>query len=395
MLFLKICKYAQVIFEDLCSIRDGIPRQNAPVSPDLHGEFVVIGDLADTSVFNQEVHLPDRGEDRVYGNDVDRLSLSFVALCGNIPTPMANLQLQLELAILLQGCNVQVGVQDLNIRIRGDMRGSNLPLRELLEVQGLGVVNVQSEPQSLKVEDDIGYIFFDSRDTREFMQSPGDSNRGHRSPLNRGEEDTPKRITNGQAEPTFKGLRKKLAVCAGQRFQLALQPLWLLEALKLLNHQNLPHPPLFGVQRNNQLLLHGDGDLLPRWDRSDGPFHVGRIKLQPTRQRSPLGPFESRLDCRHFATLGPHLNGLARTNPIRRNVRLASIHEDVTVGNQYPRLRAGHGKSEAMDNAVQPLLQNLDEVFTRNPCLSLGQAKVFSKLCFQHSVDSAHLLLLA
>src|SRR5574337_1432906 len=225
------------------------------------------------------------------------------------------------------------------------------------------------------------------------MQSPGDSNCGHRSPLNRGEEDASKRIADGQAKPTFKGLRKELAVCAGQRFQLALQSLWLLEALKLLNHQNLPRPPLFGVQRNNQLFLHGDGDLLPGWDRSDNPFHVGRIKLQPARQRSPLRSFESCLDCRQFTALEPYFDGLTWTNPIGRNICLSPIHEDMTVGNQDSRLCAGCGKSEAMYNAVQPLLQNLDKILACDSLLSLGQMKVFPELSFQHPRDSAHLLL--
>src|SRR5574337_836357 len=44
-------------------------------------------------------------------------------------------------------------------------------------------------------------------------------------------------------------------------------------------------------------------------------------------------------------------------------------------------------------HAVQSLLQNPDKVFTRNPCLSLGETKIFSELGLQDAIDPTHLLL--
>src|SRR5665213_2526275 len=88
------------------------------------------------------------------------------------------------------------------------------------------------------------------------------------------------------------------------------------------------------------------------------------------------------------------LNRIARRNQIRRNVYDLAIHRDVTVHNKLPCRFARWREVQAIDNIIQPALEELHQIFARNAAKFRGLLEGIAKLRFEHSIQAADLLLL-
>ncbi len=130
-----------------------------------------------------------RGEDRVDGDDPDRLPLPLVPLRRAVAPPDLDRQLGPEGELLVQGGDMVGRVHDLDGPV-----GDDVPRRDLAHLLGfdpdrLGLAAVGDEEHLLQVEDDLGDVLDDSLDRVELVEHPGDLHGGDRGALDRGEED--------------------------------------------------------------------------------------------------------------------------------------------------------------------------------------------------------------
>ena len=73
----------------------------------------------------------------------------------------------------------------------------------------------------------------------------------------------------------------------------------------------------------------------------------------------------------------------------------AAVDGVVAMADQLAGLRPAHRKAGAVDDVVQPGLQDLEQVFAGHALLLGGHFKIFGKLAFQHAVVTSDLLFLA
>ncbi len=65
------------------------------------------------------------------------------------------------------------------------------------------------------------------------------------------------------------------------------------------------------------------------------------------------------------------------------------------VANELPRLRPRRRQPEAVDDVVEPALEQLEQRHAGNPARALGRLEVPAELILEHAVDALHFLLLA
>src|SRR5208282_6416990 len=75
--------------------------------------------------------------------------------------------------------------------------------------------------------------------------------------------------------------------------------------------------------------------------------------------------------------------------------QLPPVHQHVTMGDDLPGLRAGRGNSDAVDDAIQPPLEHLDQVFARGALGALRLDEIVAELALQQAVGALGLLLFA
>ena len=88
-----------------------------------------------------------------------------------------------------------------------------------VEINRLRQVGVELDGHLLEIQDDVGRIFDDARNRREFVQDAFDFYRGDRSAFDRAEKRATQRVTDSGAPTALKRLRGEAAVLFGQRLE--------------------------------------------------------------------------------------------------------------------------------------------------------------------------------
>src|SRR3954452_12046497 len=107
---LRVGEDLQVGDEDLGRLAQGVLRFDRAGGLDVEREPVVVGALADTGGLDGVGDAPHRREDRVDGDDADRLIGSLVLLGRPVAAATADRHVHLELGLLLERGDVGVGV---------------------------------------------------------------------------------------------------------------------------------------------------------------------------------------------------------------------------------------------------------------------------------------------
>src|SRR3954468_21612618 len=196
--------------EDLRRIaqrRLGIDRA---VRLDVERELVVVRALADARTFDVVGHAPHGREDRVDGDDADRLVGGLVVLGRTVPAPAADREVELELGLLLERGDVRVRVEDLDARgqvdvARGDVAGAGDDERRL----DLGGVRVHAAHDALEIEDDVRHVLGDALDGRELVRHPLDADRGHGGTGQRRQQHAAQRVAERVAEAAVEWLDRE------------------------------------------------------------------------------------------------------------------------------------------------------------------------------------------
>ncbi len=172
---------------------DGLLGGDGAVGPNLHGQFVVVGDLADAGVVHGVVDLQDRRIDAVHRQNVQIVLLHhqlLVALSGDIAPAFVEGDLHHELAAFVQGGDVPFGVQHLDL-IALDAASSNFTLTVRLDAHGDRAVGVELGGNAFDVQNDLGHVFLDAGDGAELVNNAVDLNAGDGNTRKRREQHTP------------------------------------------------------------------------------------------------------------------------------------------------------------------------------------------------------------
>src|SRR3954453_4457759 len=204
---LRVGEDLQVGDEDLGRLAQGVLRLDRAVGLDVERELVVVGALADTGGLHRVGDAPHRREDRVDGDDADRLIGSLVLLGRPVAAATADRHVHLELGLLLERGDVGVGVEDLHAGgqvdvLRGDLAGPRGHQRRF----DLGRVRVHPADDALEVEDDVGDVLGHALDRRELVGDALDAHARHGSPGERGQQDAAQRVAERVAETAIERL---------------------------------------------------------------------------------------------------------------------------------------------------------------------------------------------
>ena len=89
------------------------------------------------------------------------------------------------------------------------------------------------------------------------------------------------------------------------------------------------------------------------------------------------------------------LNDVARTHEVRRDVDLLAVDREVTVADELARLGVIAREAHAVDDVVEPALEQLDQRVTRDARRLERLVVVAAELALGDAVDALDLLLLA
>ena len=145
--------------------------------------------------------------DRINRNARD-LGLRILVLSGrHVAAATLDGQLDLQLALLVEGGKVQIGVVDLHAGGRRDVAGENLAGASLPQVHDDRLVVLAGQDDLLDVQDDLSDIFLHTFDRAELVGDAINTDGRHRCTRNRGQEGTTQGVTQRVAEPGLEGLQ--------------------------------------------------------------------------------------------------------------------------------------------------------------------------------------------
>src|SRR5438093_3137006 len=151
---------------------------------------------------------------------------------------------------------------------------------------------------------------------------------------------------------------------------------------------------LLRVEFDDELFLNGQADVFAFRKIEHRAAELLGIQLQPRRNASAASRFHGLADLVILAALFTDLNHFALPDLVRGDVVLLSVHLDVSVPDQLPRLCARSGKSERVNDVVQTQLELAEKIVAGNAVLLRGAPEIQTELPFQQAVNALDLLLL-
>src|SRR5438552_4744418 len=193
--------------EDLGRLRERVLRVDGAVGGDVEHERVVIGALTDAGGLDRIRDAADRREDRVDRDDADRVLRPAVELRRVVAAAASDRQRQLQAAAIGEVRDLELRVEDLELRRRLDVAGGDDAGALLRDVHlDLGGVAVEARNEVLQVEDDVGDVLPDAGKRRELVRGALDLDRGDRGALERGEQHAAQRVAERVTEAAVERL---------------------------------------------------------------------------------------------------------------------------------------------------------------------------------------------
>src|SRR5512133_789430 len=363
-------------------------RGQRAVGLDVQDQPVVVGHLARAGGLDGVADPAHGREDRVDRDAADLVGGRLVALGRPVAAALLDPQLHLQLGLGVQGGQVQLGVDDVDVG-RGDDVGRG-------HVTGAG----RAQAQLLDVEDDVGDVLLHALDGRELVQDAVDLDGRDRGARDGRQQGAAQRVAKGVAEAGLQRLDDEPR--AGVRQRVGLDA-WTRDLHLYGVHLRLPGPPydsgkpswlLLGVELDDELLLDGHLDLVPGRDGRDGQLGLAGVQLEPAR----LGPAGLELDrLVHVQVLARallHLDDVARLDLVGGDVDLPAVDGHVRVAHQLTRLVAAPGQAAPVDHVVEARLQQLEQRLAGDALPAGRLDVVVVELLLEHAVDAAGLLLL-
>src|SRR4051794_23150846 len=197
---------AEELDQRLARGRDGVTGLHRRLGLDVDDELVEVGALLDTGGLDLVGHLQHGAVDRVDRHPADLVVGTLVLHRRHVATATLDDQLHLQLALVGQGGDLQVGVVHLDAGRRLDVTGGDDTGAGLAQVHRDGLVVLGGDDKTLQVEDDLGDVFLDALDGRELVQDGVDLDAGDGRTGDGRQEGTTQRVAERVAETRLQGL---------------------------------------------------------------------------------------------------------------------------------------------------------------------------------------------
>src|SRR3954469_1975522 len=393
--------------EDLGGLAQRGLRVDRPVGLDVERELVVVGALADARLLDRVRHAAHGREDRVDRDDADRLVGRLVVLRRAVAAATADREVELELGLLLERGDVDVGVEDLHaggqvdVR-RGDLARAGDDQRRL----DLGGVRVHAAHDALEVEDDVGHVLGDALDGRELVGDALDAHARHGRAGQGAQQNSPQRVTERVAESAVQRLDGERAavllhVFGGDSGNLEVEHRG--PDCRFTARRAKGEAARFGVSGSVFLLLRVqlDDELLLDRRRDLTALglaqHLGgervMVRLQPGWNLG--GQLGGVADDRVRTGAGLDGDHVAVADLIAGDIHAPAVDGPVAVADELARLAPRGGEAEAHEDVVEAALEEREEVLARDALLAGGAVVVAGELLLEHAVVALGLLLLA
>jgi hypothetical protein len=103
-----------MVSKDGRGLKQRFVRRDAPVRPDVEDQLVVVGALANPRVLDRVFDTGDGRENRVDGNDADRLVGMLVFVSGCETASHLDFELGVKLLLPVERADVLLGIDDVN-----------------------------------------------------------------------------------------------------------------------------------------------------------------------------------------------------------------------------------------------------------------------------------------
>ena len=167
---------------------------------DVQDQLVEVGPLLDSGRLDLVGDPQHRRVDRVDRDPADLLARLLVLRGGDVAAAALDRQLHLQLALAVQGRDVQVRVVHLNAGRRRDVRGGDRARTLLAQVHVHRLVVLGRDDEVLEVQDDVGDVLGHARHGRELVQHALDPDAGDSGTGNRRQQRTAQRVADRVAE---------------------------------------------------------------------------------------------------------------------------------------------------------------------------------------------------
>src|SRR5271167_442636 len=306
--------------------------------------------------------------------------------------------------------------QDFEAGAAGDVARGDLGFALDLEGCGNLLAFMQAQTNFLEVEDDVGHVLLDAGQSRKLVQDVFDPDCRNRVAGQRGQQDAPQRVANGDSVAAFERFRGKFAVGRSDFLLVELDRLGFDQISPVILHSlcsffpmDFPRPHRSTTDRDAESVASAFS-----WVMLDYQLLADRHRqFGARRQRPERGAELFALECdprryaaalRHLDCLDDHLLGAARLGYAdhtanldqgRGNRDFPAVNVNVPVTNHLARLRQRAREAETVHDVIEAPLEQYEQVLAGDSVHPLRHREVSLKLRLHHSVDALDLLLLA
>ena len=147
-----------MITHELRGQGDRVARRHRAVGPDINGQLVVVGRLAQTGRFDEVVDLADRRVHRVDRNPSDAQILIEVLVGRHIAAPLLDSHLHVQRTAVGDGGNVQARLEDFDVPVRLEVPRRDFAGLVRPQIQSFRLIRVELDRDLLEIQDDIGRV---------------------------------------------------------------------------------------------------------------------------------------------------------------------------------------------------------------------------------------------
>ena len=209
---------AEQLDERATSRSDRVAGLNRGLGLDIEHELVEVSALAGAGGVDAVADLEDRRVDRVDRNLTGLGVLVAVLRCRNVATATLDRQLELKLRTLAELGDDQLGVVHLDTGGSRNVCSGHISAARLAKVGGDGLVVLARNNEFLDVQDDLGDIFANARDSAELVQHAVNTDAGDCRARNRRKQAPTKRVADGVPEAGLERLNDEPATELGDLF---------------------------------------------------------------------------------------------------------------------------------------------------------------------------------
>src|SRR5688572_23988212 len=197
---------AEELDQRLAGRGDRVAGTDRRLGLDVDHQLVEVGPLLDSGGLDLVGHLQHRAVDRVDRHPADLVVGALVLDGGDVAAATLDDQLHLQLALVGQRGDLEVGVVHLDTGGRRDVGGGDVTGTRLAQVHRDGLVVLGGDDEALEVEDDLGDVLLDALDGRELVEDGVDLDARDRGTGDRREEGTTQRVAERVTETGLEGL---------------------------------------------------------------------------------------------------------------------------------------------------------------------------------------------